>query len=61
MGKQRWRRRPVPVDPEPVRASIDPCACFDSCPDCDTRCMGGHALSPRLHMCVELHWWGERW
>ncbi len=61
MGSKRARRRTAGrrVTPEP---RPDPCACYEYCPQGEHVCLGGHALSPRLHLCAQMHSWGEyRW
>ena len=45
--------RQAPDPPE------DPCTCRSSCPQCDLRCLGGHAYYPDSHWCVELHHWNS--
>ncbi len=35
----------------------DPCVCRHRCPECDQRCLGGHAMLPGSHWCFELHHW----
>lgn len=48
------RHRVAREAPDPP---LDPCDCRNWCPQCDHRCLGGHAYSPTRHWCPEGHAW----